>query len=238
MWAETRFKMKTNGPPYVDQFRRALAKLNNAPDSQSGLDPIHPRLFWYGHDGMPLDEVPQVTFVGGKSWIGIRAYNQTDALLLYEEFPKLIRLVNGAYNTRAHVQFLEGDYDAQSGYRNYQIRSLLPRRYFKHAEGQEIWEALKARDRAVMEPIARKAIEDGIEAQAERLDIALPYRPQVQDIEIGGLRPLKIKDRRLNWLFEGVKFKLNLDLKGPWQVGHVRSRGHGDIRRVYRGSAA
>ncbi len=49
----------------------------------------------------------------------------------------------------------------------------------------------------------------------------------------GQFKPILINDRNYAAGYANLTFTLNLELAGPWFAGHLRSRGYGQIRKVW-----
>jgi hypothetical protein len=216
-YTEIRFRPKGGGVWWGDNFREFAARaVGEAADSRV-----------FARSNSPA----QVTFVGSKTWVGIRAYGDVGNHIAALDTAKAVGCALDAHFGAAHrAELLTGEIEVTSE-RNarYSIRRLvLPRnRTRKHFD--ELMKASRGHHPApdfivsMLPDLVRDGIKEYLRDGAGISGIRLTDKPVMgTPIMVHGEPAFTVAN---------LHFSTSL-ITGPIQVGSLRARGYGDVRRI------
>lgn len=194
-------------------------------------------------DGEGWGIPPRIFFGGGRGFIRITGLGAAGAALLEAEAATIGTAVAMKLGTPYSFKMNEGECEVKRSRPHlYRVKQLV---LSKKTAAMNAHKSADGRfTRNSVEPLIRRAVIGGIISQARFLDEQC-HGPAVMEAEIGtddmlGLRILegevvigKIKkDARVHALIvTNLVFSVDLELKGPWLSGLLRSRGYGLIRK-------
>lgn len=223
MWNELQIALPQGVQYSADTFRAWAA---------SRLGQVLPSaLFHYQDAACPLPNRPDIRFVAGKQWVGLRGFGNEAEALIASHGHALTQALCAQHQVAAlEERWRSGTCDANRARFpiKYRIHSLAPCRH----PGDALREASKAgllNDPRLLEA-ASHAIVLGLQQQATRLGVDLPA-VEIQGLSIGRSLAVPVKTR-WQMLFARVEFSMRVELTGPWQVGSLQARGMGELRRV------
>lgn len=226
MVIELRFKPHGGGVWFADTFRQFAAR-----ELQEGK---HQDVFWR-QDGKPRPGTPEIVFVGTKSWVGLRAYTASGGRAAALAAIDLARALDRCYPGAAHhvdiLEFQDGlDVDEWT---LYSVRRLaIPRN--KTRKHYDEWLRKGAppegSSKAPLDPSLHGVVTDvALAGLRERYPEAKwTVRPHGElmvgtPVTVGGELCFTVRDLSI-WLPNR--------LRAPLQIGALRSRGFGDLRRI------
>lgn len=210
--------------------RRLAAQNDNAPEKIR----IPADIFNYNDSGHPLSRRSQIRFGGGKQF-QIFACGDEAVDTLAAEGHKIIKLLSLSYHADLCEQRETGRYDISLAKRLLTYR--IPMMIIQQAPKEH--KALVGMDEIEKETFIEEKIRKGINlamaAIGSELDLSHP-EVLLGDVVVGGdIHPIEAKPQVFFLAARDVSFRTNLDIKGPVHVGHLISRGYG---QVFRGAGA
>lgn len=151
------------------------------------------------------------------------------AVEMLEDFGHRLTRIMGEYHGRPCQETVRSGYISArpvSALRAYRIHTLALQR--DNVAEDHPWRRVEA-PMACPDLVAtlERKILTGLHRQAEMLKITIAEEPVLRIINIR--RMLTIKGHTTNFAAAGVQFVSDLDLRGPWHVGHGCAKGYGEV---------
>lgn len=228
-----RLSVSLPGTAVVDPsvVRRRLAAQN---DNAPGGARVSSEIFNYNDQGYPLDRRSQIRFGGGKRF-QVTACGDDAVNLLAEEGHKIVRLLSLSYCADLCEQRETGRYEVSfaSKLLTYRVPMMVIQQNPK--EYGVLMGVDHAGKEAFVEAKIRKGLDLALKVAGSGIDLGHP-EVVLGDVAISGdIHPIEAKPQVFFLAAREVCFRSNLNIKGPIHVGHLISRGYG---QVFRGPGA
>lgn len=221
---EVRFKPNGGGTWYANSLREFVAK--HVKESKE-----KERVLWY-FNGSPINETPQITFIGSKNWVGIRAYNDEDAIAVYTVASQLAHCLDAAFDGPPHqvnlLRFAEKP-SGNSKVMPYYINRLVLSTKLSSKLPKSLLSSIQNGDLTVDEA-TQEMVTNLINRHAKAfLGDDCPFIMLNKDTPMKWGTPIGIKGG-LRFSLTGIHLLIKNDAFAPIQVGSLRTHGYGDIR--------
>lgn len=212
---------------YAEQARKILAA--EAPEN------FPPELFHYRENGVPIKGLAKIRFGARKGEILLHAVGGPASAFLRQEAMNVLAAYEAHYGETLSMQITGGVYQksVKPKLRPYRISSLILQQ--DPAQYKRIKDDLDKPDCPAATELAAQKIRDGLVRQFEDIGFYLEdYEFSVSRVKIEGFDgskfvPVEIKPGVFGLCAKNVTFFSDLELNGPWHVGHLTSRGYGLI---------
>jgi len=211
---------------FAGQARKILA--GQAPEN------FPAELFHYREDGLPVKGLAKIRFGARKGQVLIYAIGGPASALLRAEAMNVLALYEGHYGETLTMQITGGVFQksVKPKLRPYRIPALILQQ--DPAQYKRIKADLDQPDCPAATELAAQKIRDGLIRQFEDIGFYLEdYEFSVSRVKIEGYEdgskfvPVEIKPGVFGLCAKNVTFLSDLELNGPWHVGHLTARGYG-----------
>jgi hypothetical protein len=232
--AEVRFQPNAGGQWNPNDFREFAAM---------HLSKEFETVFWY-KDGKPIQGTPEVCFVGSKDWVGMRAYTNKGCADMFTAAIQLAEKLDDFFPGKPHAvkiqQFSDDAVNVEKGARYHISRFALPLSLTKGMDYASLLPMMPARGStsAPMNEEWQEKIKHSIVSSLKEQLPALKNKHVVADFTNGANWGTPVSKKTndgksmLNFMARNLTISLNVMIHRPIQVGTLRSRGYGDLKRI------
>ncbi len=193
-------------------------------DSKAGTD----ALFHY-KDGKPASDYPMVRFLGGKNSFRIIGIGEQgikavmDNAVYYhtlDEMPMRVEMTSGP------IDIIPSDGNIYTSY-------FIPSQ--KLSAALRVGKAFKTDDHKSLKKWLKERVQASITRQIEALNLpAFNFEVNIASVEPHTPVPIDISNNKQKLVpMLKISFFIDQELKGPWSIGALTSRGHGNIKRMH-----